>query len=92
MNQENKMFVQNEQISLDTRNRGRNMDNSSTRIKDLLYIESQIITKIHNEIEEILRGRGRSNNEIRESIDYTLDERFAYLQDKEGIKTEKIKG
>ena len=58
------------------------MDKNSTRIKDLLYIESQIITKIHNEIEEILRGKGRSNNEIRESIDYTLDERFAYLQDK----------
>ena len=58
------------------------MDKNSTRIKDLLYIESQIITKIHNEIEEILRERGRSNNEIRESIDYILDERFAYLQDK----------
>lgn len=83
------MFVQNERISLNTRNKGRKMDNSSKRIKDLLYIESQIITKIHNEIEEILRGRGRSNNEIRESIDYMLDERFAYLQDKEGIKTKK---
>lgn len=83
------MFVQNERISLNTRNKGRKMDNSSKRIKDLLYIKSQIITKIHNEIEEILRGRGRSNNEIRESIDYMLDERFAYLQDKEGIKTKK---
>lgn len=59
------------------------MDKNSVRIKDLLYIESQIIAKIHSEIEEILRGRGRSNNEIRESIDYMLDERFAYLQDKD---------
>ena len=52
-------------------------------------MEKQITIKIHNEIEEILRGRGRSNNEIRESIEYILDERFSYLQENENDDLER---
>ena len=46
------------------------------QISDLLYIQKDIVTRIGNEIEEILRGRGRTNTEIRESLIYMLEEKL----------------
>lgn len=46
------------------------------QISDLLYIEKDIVTRIGNEIEEIMRGRGRTNKEIRESLIYMLEEKL----------------
>lgn len=46
------------------------------RVNDLLYIEKEIVNRLHNDIEEILRGKGRTNTEIKESISYVLDDRL----------------
>ena len=46
------------------------------RVNDLLYVEKEIVNRLHNDIEEVLRGRGRTNKEIKESINYTLDDRL----------------
>jgi hypothetical protein len=49
-------------------------------------METEIINKIHCEIEETLRGHGRKNEDLRESLDYTLDERFSHMREAEKIK------
>lgn len=46
------------------------------RINDLLYIQKEITNRIHTEIDETMRGCGRSNQEIKESIIYILDDRL----------------
>lgn len=46
------------------------------KIKNLLYFVSCITNLIHGEIEEIMRGRGRTNEELRDSISYIMEERF----------------
>lgn len=46
------------------------------RVNDLLYIEKEIVNRLHSDIEEVLRGKGRTNTEIKESINYTLDDRL----------------
>ena len=46
------------------------------RIKDLLYFISCITNLIHGEIEEIMRGRGRTNEELKDSILYIIEDRF----------------
>lgn len=51
------------------------------RISDLLYMEKEFVNIIHCEIDEIMRGRGRTKSEIRESIEYMLEDRFAYIDD-----------
>ena len=51
------------------------------RISDLLYVEKEFVSIIHSEIDEIMRGRGRTKSEIRESIEYMLEDRFAYIED-----------
>lgn len=52
------------------------------RVKDLLYLISCITNLIHNEIEDIMRGRGRTNEEIKESVLYIIEERFGYMSNK----------
>ena len=47
-----------------------------SQLSDLLYIQKEINNHICNEIDELMRGRGRTNNEIKESIIYILDERL----------------
>ena len=51
------------------------------RISDLLYVEKEFISIIHSEIDEIMRGRGRTKSEIRKSIEYMLEDRFTYIED-----------
>lgn len=46
------------------------------RISDLLYIQKEITVRIHTEIDEVMRGHARSNEEIKESIIYMLDDRL----------------
>lgn len=46
------------------------------RINDLLYIQKEITNRISTEVEETMRGRGRSSQEIKESIIYLLDDIF----------------
>lgn len=46
------------------------------RISDLLYIQKEIANRIYTEIDEAMRGRGRNNQEIKESIIYLLDDRL----------------
>lgn len=46
------------------------------RVNDLLYVEKEIVNRLHSDIEEVLRGRSRTNAEIKESINYTLDDRL----------------
>lgn len=47
-----------------------------SQLSDLLYIQKGINNRICNEIDELMRGRGRTNSEIKESIIYILDERL----------------
>ena len=51
------------------------------RISDLLYMEKEFVNIIHSEIDEIMRGRGRTKAEIKESIEYMLENRFAFIED-----------
>lgn len=44
------------------------------RIKDLLYIQREICSRIYSEIDEVMRGRCRTNEEIKDSIDYLLEQ------------------
>ena len=46
------------------------------RISDLLYIQKEITNRIYIEIDETMRGHGRNNQEIKESIIYLLDDRL----------------
>lgn len=46
------------------------------RVNDLLYIEKEIVNRLHSDIEEVLRGKGRTDTEIKESINYVLDDRL----------------
>lgn len=46
------------------------------RISDLLYIQKEIVNRIYTEIDETMRGHARSNQEIKESIIYMLDDRL----------------
>lgn len=48
------------------------------RIVDLLYFVSRITNFIHGEIEEIMRGRGKTNEELRDSISYIVEDRFGF--------------
>ena len=46
------------------------------QIFDLLYIQKEVTNRIGNEINELLRGRGRTNAEIKESLIYMIEERL----------------
>lgn len=48
----------------------------NNRIRNLLYFVSCITNLIHGEIEEIMRGRGRTNEELGDSILYIVEDRF----------------
>ena len=48
------------------------------RIRDLLYFVSCITNLIHSEIEEIMRGRGKTNEELRDSVSYIVEDRFGF--------------
>ena len=48
------------------------------RIIDLLYFASRITNLIHGEIEEIMRGRGKTNEELRDSISYIVEDKFGF--------------
>ena len=52
------------------------MDDTKNRIEILLSLRREIENRIDGEIGEILRGRGRNNLEIKESIIWILEERF----------------
>ena len=52
------------------------MDINNKHVNDLLHLEHELINRIHTDITEILRGRGRSIDEIKESIEYVLTDRF----------------
>lgn len=46
------------------------------RISDLLCIQKEITQRMHTEIDEVMRGHARSNEEIKESIIYMLNDRL----------------
>ena len=46
------------------------------QVSDLLYVQKMVTERILNEVTELLRGRGRENNEIKESLKDILDERL----------------
>lgn len=46
------------------------------QVLDLLYTQKMVAERISNEIIELLRGRGRTNKEIKESLKDILDERL----------------
>lgn len=46
------------------------------RITDLLYVQKEIYSRIYTDIGDILRGKGRDNKAIKESIIYVLDDRL----------------
>ena len=46
------------------------------RVTWLLYVQKEINERIANEITEIMRGRDRTNKEIKESLKDILDERL----------------
>ena len=49
-------------------------ENMRRQISHLLYIQTCVSNRINQEIDEILRGRGKSSEEIKDSIVYLLDE------------------
>lgn len=49
---------------------------NNVKIKDLMCLRREFENRIDNEIENILRGRGRSNAEIKESFEWVLEERL----------------
>lgn len=49
------------------------------RINDLLYLLSLLTNCIHGEVSDILRGYGKTNEELKDSILYIIDERFSFL-------------
>lgn len=54
----------------------------SRYINALLTLEQALIIRIHNEIEEELRGRGDSE-EFKESIRYRMEERLKFINKEE---------
>lgn len=48
----------------------------NNRIRNLLYFISCITNLIHSEIEGIMRGHGRTNEELKDSILYIIEDRF----------------
>ncbi len=58
-------------------------------INDLLHLENEFLQRIHTDVTEILRGRGRSIDEIRESLEYVLADTFDSIKASDNIlKTE----
>lgn len=49
---------------------------TKNRVSELLCIQKDICNRLYAEIDEIMRGRGRTNKEIKESIIYVLDDRL----------------
>lgn len=52
----------------------------NVKIKDLMYLRREFENRIDNEIENILRGRDRSNAEIKESFEWVLEERLGNIK------------
>lgn len=52
-------------------------------INALLTLEQSLISRIHNEIEEELRGRGDSEK-FKESMRYRLEERLKFINKENG--------
>lgn len=46
------------------------------RINDLLYLQKEFVNRMNTEIDELMRGRGRSNQEIKDSLIYMIDDRL----------------
>lgn len=46
------------------------------RIKELIYLRRELDNRIDNEIEEVLRERGRDDKELKESLEWVLEERL----------------
>ena len=46
------------------------------QVSNLLVVQKEINDRISNEILELMRGWGRTNKEIKESLEYVLDERL----------------
>jgi len=53
-----------------------NVSEVRQQVSDLLYIQKELVNRIGSEIDSIMRGSGRSNKEIKESLFYMLDDRL----------------
>ena len=59
------------------------MTHEQKRIDDLLNLMAILNSSIMNEIREINRGRGHSATDIRDTLDYWIDDRIRFMRQEE---------